>query len=148
MFISFNQENFIITPPKFIIRRRPEDDKNQEPELHYLFTLTAYSGDKDDVNIYIKDIEIELSSNLDVYKVRRGNNQLNCNTIEGNAERGKHTLCAVKDHSDVNTRFNIYLVPNSNEPEDVNKLEIKIGYEKHFWKLKINYLESHTVKSG
>lgn len=147
MVISFNQANFTINPPKFILRRKKEDENNY-PNSYYKFELTAYSGDKDDVNIFIKDIELDLSSNLNVFMVSRGNNMLNFKTVGGDRNRRKFTQCEVNDHADVNTKFLVTIVPNSTKPEDVNRLEIRIVYEKRFWFMKVTYLESHTVKAG
>ena len=83
-----------------------------------------------------------------VCEVYRGNNKLDCEEVQSDAKRRKYTKCLVKDQADVNTRFLVKILPNSAKPEDVNRLEIRLFYVKRFWLMKVNYLESHTVKSG
>lgn len=146
MLLSFKQENFTIQPPKFIVRNKPPDGDDSEPEAHFDFTITAYSGDKDDVNIYIESINIDVSGNLKVYEVKRGDNPLVCELVNGGRNTRKHTFCAVNDRTDVNTKFKLILIPDGLRPDDVNRLEIEITYERHWWKFHARYIETLIVR--
>lgn len=144
MILSFKQENFTIDPPKFIVRHPDGDKSDLNP--FYEFNISAYSGDKDDVNIFIENLKIDVSGNLKVYEVKRGDNPLACNLVDGDRSKRKYTLCEVKDHTDVNTKFKLILIPDGLRPDDVNRLEIEITYERRWWLFHAHYMETLVVK--